>query len=215
MTSPLQITPELLLRGYAAGIFPMAESADATELRWYDPSVRAVIPLDSSFHVPRSLKRTILKKPYTITLNRDFDQIIRACALPQPGRESTWINQDIIDLYTTLQHYGFAHSIEVWDGDYLAGGLYGVSLGGAFFGESMVSFRRDASKIALVYLVSILRRCGFTLLDTQFQTDHLRRFGTYEIPRAHYHRLLAEAIALPVRLIEIPTTEWDQLSFGT
>jgi len=204
------ITPDVLLRAYAAGIFPMAESAAAHELRWFDPPIRAVIPLDDEFHVPRSLRRVIRKKPYKITLNTAFDQTIRACAEPAEGREITWINRPIIDLYTSLFRRGHAHSIEAWDGDELAGGLYGVSLGAAFFGESMFSRKSDASKIALVYLVALMRHCGFTLLDTQFQTEHLSQFGTFEVTRVNYHHMLAAAVPKPVKLARPDPKEWDQ-----
>ena len=201
------LTPDMLLRAYAAGIFAMAESADATELHWFDPPLRAVIPLDTSFHVPRRLKRTLRQKPYQITLNTAFDRVIRACAAQAPGRMTTWINAEIIRLYGALHWRGHAHSIEAWDGGKLVGGLYGVSLGGAFLGESMFSTAPDASKITLVYLVALLRQCGFTLLDTQFQTSHLAQFGTYEITRANYQHFLTEAIEKPVR-VQLPP-DWD------
>ena len=209
-----RITPDVLLRAYAAGIFPMAESAEATELRWFDPPIRAVIPLDEAFHVSRSLRRAIKKHPYKITLDTAFDQVIRACAAPIEGRETTWINRPIIDLYTSLYRRGHAHSIEAWDGDELVGGLYGVSLGGAFFGESMFSRKSDASKIALVYLVALMRHCSFTLLDTQFQTEHLSQFGTFEVTRVNYHHLLASAVDKPVKLARPnrEAAEWDHLA---
>ncbi|MDX2027098.1 MAG: leucyl/phenylalanyl-tRNA--protein transferase [Alphaproteobacteria bacterium] len=202
------LTPTTLLRAYAAGIFPMAESADSTELHWFDPPIRAVIPLDI-FHVPRRLRRTIRQKPYDIRLNTAFDSVIRACAAPGPGRTTTWINREIIDLYSTLHWRGHAHSIEAWQGNELVGGLYGVSLGGAFFGESMFSRARDASKIVLVYLAALLRMSNFTLLDTQFQTPHLMQFGTYEVTRVNYKHLLKEAAARKAK-IQRPTSEsWD------
>jgi len=206
-----RLTPDILLRAYAGGIFPMAESADASDLRWFDPPVRALIPLDDSFHVPRSLKRSIKKQPYTIVLNTKFDQVIRACAAPAKGRATTWINRTIVDLYTQLHKCSHAHSIEAWDGKELVGGLYGVSLGGAFFGESMFSRRPDASKIALVYLVALLRHCGFTLLDTQFQTAHLAQFGTFEVTRVNYHHFLAEALQKDVKLSAPGGKEWDSI----
>nr|MDP9128202.1 leucyl/phenylalanyl-tRNA--protein transferase [Pseudomonadota bacterium] len=164
------ITPDILLRAYAAGIFPMAESADATELHWFDPPIRALIPLDT-FHVPRRLARSLRKKPYAIKLNTAFGAVMRGCAAPGKGRETTWINNEIARLYGKLFARGHAHSVEAWDGDALVGGLYGVSLGGAFFGESMFSLKSDASKIALVYLVALLQANHFALLDTQFQTS--------------------------------------------
>jgi leucyl/phenylalanyl-tRNA--protein transferase len=189
-----QLTPALLLRAYAMGFFPMAESAEAKELLWYDPPVRALIPLDERFHMPQRLARTIKQKPFRVTVDTAFEATMRACAAPAQGRETTWINEEIIRLYCALHRMGNAHSIEVWDGDVLVGGLYGVSLGGAFFGESMFSRKTDASKIALVHLVERLRECGYILLDTQFQTPHLARFGTFEITRSAYHLLLGAAI---------------------
>jgi len=188
------LTPDVLLRAYAMGIFPMAESAEAHELNWYDPPIRALIPLDENFHIPSRLARTIRQHPYQVTLNKAFVEVMRGCAAPTAGREKTWINGDIIRLYTKLHQRGHAHSIEVWDGDELVGGLYGVSLGRAFFGESMFSRKTDASKIALVHLVTLLRSCGYHLLDTQFQTAHLARFGTYEVTRDVYHHLLGDAL---------------------
>ncbi len=188
------LTPDVLLRAYAMGIFPMAESADARELNWYDPPIRALIPLDERFHIPHRLARTIRKQPYQVTLNKNFAETMRGCAAPAAGRETTWINTDIVRLYTTLHRRGHAHSIEVWDGKELIGGLYGVSMGRAFFGESMFSRKTDASKIALVHLVALLRRYDYRLLDTQFQTPHLERFGTFEVTRANYQHMLADAL---------------------
>ncbi|MGE3622667.1 MAG: leucyl/phenylalanyl-tRNA--protein transferase [Bdellovibrionales bacterium] len=208
----IRITPDILLRAYAAGIFPMAESAEAKELRWFDPPIRAIIPLDHHFHVSRSLGRTIRKRPYAVTLDTAFNDVIRACAQPAPGREVTWINAAIKDLYSGLFERGNAHSVEVWDGDELVGGLYGVSLGAAFFGESMFSRKTDASKIALVYLVALMRHCKFTLLDTQFQTEHLQQFGTEEITRMNYHHLLARAIGRKAELKAPSAKEWDYLA---
>jgi leucyl/phenylalanyl-tRNA---protein transferase len=202
------LTPDILLRAYAAGIFPMAENAASTELHWFDPPVRAIIPLDEHFHVPRRLKRTIRQRPYAIKLDTAFANVMRACAAPRPGHPDTWINAEIIRLYTELHRHGHAHSIEAWQEDELVGGLYGVSLGGAFFGESMFSRNTDASKIALVYLVALLRHFGFTLLDTQFQTEHLARFGTIEITRANYHHLLGEALKREAKLMPLQQDEW-------
>lgn len=204
------LTPDLLLRAYAAGIFPMAESAEASELHWYDPPVRALIPLDERFHVPRRLARTLRQKPYRVTLNHAFENVMRACAAPQPGRETTWINEDIIRLYTALYRRGHAHSIEVWDDKVIIGGLYGVSLGRAFFGESMFSFRTDASKIALVHLVALLKNFSYECLDTQFQTSHLSRFGTFEITRSAYHLALKVATAKPAAAFP-RDPDWDHL----
>jgi len=190
-----RVTPQLLLRAYAAGLFPMAESADSAELHWFDPPRRGVLPLDG-LHVPRRLARTIKAGRFKVTANRAFHAVIAGCAAPAPGRPNTWINDEIVALYTALHRAGFAHSVESWDGETLAGGLYGVALGGAFFGESMFSRATDASKVALVHLVARLRAAGFVLLDTQFVTDHLARFGTIEIERAEYRRRLDAALAL-------------------
>ncbi len=183
----------------------MAESAEATELSWYDPPVRALIPLDERFHVPHRLARTIRQKPFHVTIDTAFEATIRACAAPAEGRETTWINEEIIRLYCALHRMGNAHSIEVWDSGELVGGLYGVSLGRAFFGESMFSRKTDASKIALVHLVNSLRECEYTLLDTQFQTPHLARFGTFEIARSAYHLLLGAAVGKLAQ--PLPATE--------
>jgi leucyl/phenylalanyl-tRNA--protein transferase len=199
-----EITPELLLRAYRAGLFPMAESRGGERLYWLDPEQRGVIPLDG-FHLPRRLRRTVLSGPFSVTSNRDFRGVIAGCAEPAEGREETWINPEIERLFGALHKLGHAHSIEVWLGapeeQRLAGGLYGVSLGGAFFGESMFSRMRDASKVALVHLVARLRLFGFRLLDAQFQTTHLAQFGCREVPRANYKRLLSEAMveAVPWR----------------
>lgn len=189
-----RLTPDILLRAYGMGIFPMAESATSRELHWFDPPIRALIPLDDQFHVPKRLQRTIRQKPYRVTLNMAFTDVMRACAAPAPGREKTWINNEIVEIYTTLYWRRHAHSIEVWEGSRLVGGLYGVSLGAAFFGESMFSTARDASKVALVRLVEGLRRGGFTLLDTQFLTAHLAGFGAVEVPRERYLTLLEKAL---------------------
>ena len=207
-----RITPDILLRAYAAGIFPMADSAEATELHWFDPPVRAIIPLDT-FHVPTKLRRTIRRHPYTLRLNSAFGKVIRACAAPgRPDRDTTWINVEIIQLYEALHRRGHAHSVETWDGNELVGGLYGVSLGGAFFGESMFSTRTDASKIALTGLVALMRQNGFSLLDTQFQTGHLSQFGTYEVTRDIYHHLLGIAAIQPVKL-QLPAGWKSAISF--
>lgn len=191
-----EITPELLLRAYSIGLFPMADSADDPELFWVEPDMRGIIPLDA-FHVSRSLARTIRKKPFDIRCDTAFDAVIAACAEPAPGRPSTWINGKIRSLYSTLHRMGHAHSVEAWEGDELVGGLYGVSLGAAFFGESMFSRRTDASKICLVHLVERLKQNGFRLLDTQFTTEHLKSFGAIDVPKAQYEDLLARAIASP------------------
>ncbi len=188
------ITPEILLRAYSIGLFPMAESADDPEIFWVEPDVRGVLPLDDRFHVSRSLRKTIKQKPFDIRFNSNFAGVIAACAQETSDRPSTWINETIKSLYTALHHMGHAHSVEAWDGDELVGGLYGVSLGSAFFGESMFSRRTDASKICLVHLVARLRQQHFTLLDTQFTTEHLKTFGAIDVPKADYALLLAAAM---------------------
>jgi leucyl/phenylalanyl-tRNA--protein transferase len=186
------ITPEILLRGYAAGIFPMAESRDDPDLFWVDPRRRGVLPL-AGFHISRSLARRMRRGGYEVALNRDFHAVLDACA----DRNETWINHDIAMLYCDLFKSGHAHCLEIYQDSILAGGVYGVAIGGAFFGESMFSRRTDGSKLALAHLIDHLRRCGFTLFDTQFITPHLARLGAVEISRAAYHLVLEEAIALP------------------
>jgi leucyl/phenylalanyl-tRNA--protein transferase len=190
----LVLTPEILLRAYAAGIFPMSETRDDDELFWVDPEYRGIIPL-SGFHVPRKLKKFVRARPFEVHLNRDFESVMHACAESGEGRHETWINKEIIRLYTGLHRMGHAHSVECWLEGELVGGLYGVSLKGAFFGESMFSRVRDASKVALVYLVALLNHGGYSLLDAQFVTDHLRQFGAFEIPRKRYHDFLDKALA--------------------
>ena len=187
------LTPALLLRAYAAGIFPMAESADDPELYWVDPVQRGILPLDK-FHLPRRLARTIRSERFTIECDRDFGAVMRGCAEPSAERPQTWINDEIVAVYRALHADGHAHSVEAYSGDTLVGGLYGVTLGGAFFGESMFSRVTDASKVALAHLVARLIRGGYRLLDTQFVTGHLQRFGAIEISRARYRHLLAEAL---------------------
>ncbi|WP_319823894.1 leucyl/phenylalanyl-tRNA--protein transferase [Thalassovita sp.] len=185
----LILTPQLLLNAYASGVFPMAEHQDDPEIFWVDPRRRGIFPLEE-FHISRSLARRIRRGGYRISVNQDFEGVVKGCA----DRTETWINAQIFDLYMRLHAMGFAHSLEVWMDDELVGGVYGVSLGRAFFGESMFSRRTDASKIALAYLVDRLRLAGFTLFDTQFITPHLGRLGATEITRARYHRLLEEAL---------------------
>jgi leucyl/phenylalanyl-tRNA--protein transferase len=188
----IEITPEVLLKAYACGIFPMAESAEDSALYWIEPEQRGVIPMER-FHVPARLGRTVRSDRFTVTLNRDFDGVIDGCAEAQPGRPRTWITR-IRTLYRKLYERRHCHSIEVYDGDALVGGLYGVTLGRAYFGESMFHRARDASKVALVHLVARLKAGGFKLLDTQFVTDHLRTFGAVELPRRQYHKLLETAL---------------------
>lgn len=185
------LTPEILLSAYAGGIFPMAEHRGDTDLFWVDPRQRGVLPLDG-FHVSRSLAKTIRRAPYLITYGVDFSGVVDGCA----DREETWINAMLAELYGQLHLARMARSIEVWDKGELVGGVFGITLGGAFFGESMFSKRPDASKIALAYLVDRLRAGGFALFDTQFLTPHLRSLGGVEIPRAHYRQMLTEALAL-------------------
>jgi leucyl/phenylalanyl-tRNA---protein transferase len=191
-----RLTPEIVLRAYAEGVFPMAERRSDTELFWVSPERRGIIPLDT-FHVPRRLARTVRSDRFTVTTDLAFAAVMKACAAPASDRRETWINDEILRLYTALHAGGHAHSIECWLDGKLAGGLYGVSLGAAFFGESMFSRARDASKVALVHLVATLKIGGFVLLDTQFITSHLAQFGTVEIPRDDYLMLLHEAIARP------------------
>jgi len=191
-----RLTPDILLRAYAEGLFPMAERRDDPTLYWVSPELRGIIPLDE-FHVPRRLARTVRSGRFTVTSNQVFAQVMLECAAPAPGREQSWINDEILRLYTGLAAAGHAHSVECWQGERLVGGLYGVQLGAAFFGESMFSRERDASKVALVHLVEMLKLGGFTLLDTQFLTAHLAGFGALEIPRAEYLVLLKDAIARP------------------
>jgi leucyl/phenylalanyl-tRNA--protein transferase len=202
-TAHVDITPEVLLKAYACGIFPMAETADDPSLYWIEPEQRGIMPLDR-FHVPERLARTVRGDRFTVTVNRDFDGVIEGCAAPQTGRAKTWINARIRTLYRRLYERGHCHSIEVYDGDALVGGLYGVTLGAAYFGESMFHYARDASKVALVHLVARLKGAGFTLLDTQFVTDHLRTFGAAEVSRRHYHRLLEEALHVEARFAAPP-----------
>ena len=189
----IDITPEVLLKAYACGIFPMAESAEDPALYWIEPERRGIIPLDR-FHVPDRLARTVRSDRFTVVVDRDFDAVIDACAEPMPGRSRTWINARIHNLYRKLYERGDCHTVEVYEDDQLVGGLYGVSLGRVFFGESMFHRARDASKIALVHLVARLRAGRYCLLDTQFVTDHLRTFGAVEVARAAYHKLLDAAL---------------------
>lgn len=190
----MRLTPDILVRAYAAGVFPMAESADDPELFWVDPRRRGILPLDA-FHVPRRLSRVVRRQIFEIRCDSAFEDVIRACAEASEKRPNTWINDEIVRLYEALFARGAAHTVECWRGDRLAGGLYGVSLGAVFFGESMFSRESDASKVALVHLVARLRLGGFRLLDTQFLTPHLARFGGIEISRRHYHRLLAAGLS--------------------
>lgn len=199
-----EITPEVLLRAYACGIFPMAESADDPTLFWVEPELRGVIPL-AGFRVSSRLARTVRSDLFHVTVDTAFNQVIDGCAAPQPGREDTWINRRIRELYTGLYRIGHCHSVEVWQDNDLVGGLYGVTLGSAFFGESMFHRARDASKVALVHLVARLIAGGFTLLDTQFVTEHLRSFGAVEVPRRRYRAMLDQATAQEADFMALPT----------
>jgi leucyl/phenylalanyl-tRNA---protein transferase len=201
----IELTPELLLRAYTIGIFPMAESANSDELFWLDPEIRGILPIDT-FYVPRRLRRTVRRSPYRVTIDTAFNQVLVGCALPTPKRPKTWINDPIRDAYRALFDRGYAHSIEVWDDTELVGGLYGVSIGGAFFGESMFQTRTDASKIALIHLVGRLLAAGYKLLDTQFVTEHLSQFGAIEIPRSQYKALLETALSKDTDFYS-PTTD--------
>jgi leucyl/phenylalanyl-tRNA---protein transferase len=187
------VTPDILLKAYAAGIFPMAETADDPELFWVEPRWRGILPLDG-FHVPRRLRRVVRQGHFMVRCDTAFEAVMRGCAEANDKRPNTWINDEILRLYAGLFARGAAHSVECWHEGELAGGLYGVSLGAAFFGESMFSRVTDASKVALVHLVARLRQGGYRLLDTQFLTPHLAQFGGIEISRARYRRLLAEAL---------------------
>jgi leucyl/phenylalanyl-tRNA--protein transferase len=189
----VEITPEVLLKAYACGIFPMAESAESATLHWIEPQYRGVMPLDG-FHVPRRLARTVRSDKFDIRIDSDFDAVISACAAPAQGRGKTWINNRIRRLYRELFHRGHCHTVEAWSGGMLAGGLYGVKLGRAFFGESMFHFERDASKVALVHLAAKLIKGNFALLDAQFLTHHLESFGAVEVDGARYQHMLAEAL---------------------
>ena len=197
------VTPDLMLRAYRAGLFPMAETRRGDRLYWLDPEQRGILPLDG-FHLPRRLRRTVARGGFEVTCDTAFARVIALCAEPGEGREDTWINRDIERLFTALHVRGHAHSVEVWQDGALAGGLYGVVLGGAFFGESMFSLARDASKVALVHLVARLRLGGFALLDTQFVTAHLTQFGTIEVSREAYKLLLDRAAGVMARWVGAP-----------
>ncbi len=203
------LTPELLLKAYSIGIFPMAESRHARQIHWIDPEKRGVLPLDS-VHVPRRLRRTLRAGRYRVTMDQAFSEVVTACAEPGPGRKQTWINGQIERLYAGLFEMGQAHSVECWDEARLVGGLYGVHLGAAFFGESMFSRARDASKVALVHLVARLRKGDFALLDTQFHTDHLAQFGVVEVTRTRYRQMLGAAVRQSAQLpLEFSSEEME------
>ncbi len=192
-------SPETIIKAYSLGLFPMADSHDSPDIKFYDPDDRALIPIDNSLgggvHIPRRLQRRVRQMPYQVTINRDFPAVIAACAAPSPARPDTWINKDIRQLYIALHKMGFAHSIEVWREGQLVGGLYGVALRAAFFGESMFSRQTDASKIALVHLMARLSHGGYLLLDAQFINEHLLQFGVTEVSRVDFQGRLAQALA--------------------
>jgi leucyl/phenylalanyl-tRNA--protein transferase len=191
-----RLTPNLLVQAYARGLFPMAESRESGEIYWVDPELRGVIPLHG-FHLPRRLKRTVRQDRFRVTVDQAFADVIDACSQLDfaRGRFDSWINDEIVQAYRELHRLGLAHSVECWDGERLAGGLYGVSLRAAFFGESMFSRETDASKVALVHLVARLRRGGYLLLDSQFVNDHLKQFGVDEVPKARFQVLLRDALS--------------------
>ena len=203
MTQDLQLTTEILLHAYASGVFPMSESRDDPEIFWVEPQMRGILPLDR-LRISRSLARTLRRWHFKVTFNKAFADVVRACA----DREETWINDTIFALYCELHAEGHAQSVEVWHNDVLVGGAYGVTLGGAFFGESMFSTMTDASKVALAFLVDHLNRTGYVLLDTQFITDHLASLGAIETPRETYQQQLAKALKVSANFREkysIPT----------
>ncbi len=199
----IEITPQVLLKAYACGIFPMAESAEDPALYWIEPQQRGILLLDR-VHVPKRLARTVRSGLYDIRIDSDFEGVISGCAASRPGRRTTWINEKIRSLYRDLHRSGHCHTVETWQDGRLVGGLYGVALHGAFFGESMFSTERDASKVALVYLCARLVHGGFTLLDTQFVTDHLKQFGTVEIERGEFHTLLEKALLHEADFLALP-----------
>ena len=190
-----RLTTELLLRAYTGGLFPMGESGGNSDIVWVDPEWRGIIPLDG-FRIPRRLRRTVRNAGFAVRADTAFERVMKACAAPRRDRRDTWINNDIQRAYAELHRAGHAHSVECWRGDALVGGLYGVTIAGAFFGESMFTRETDASKVALVHLVARLDHAGYRLLDTQFLTDHLARFGAIEIARREYRRLLDGALSV-------------------
>lgn len=200
-----KITPELVLNAYAQGVFPMAESADSSEVYWVDPEMRGIIPLDE-FHLPRKLAKKIRQHPFDIRIDTAFPEVIAGCAASDAhnGRKETWINEEIISLYSDLFDKGFVHTIECWQGDKIVGGLYGISLAGIFCGESMFHTATDASKIALCYLVARLKKGGYHILDTQFITSHLAQFGAMEIPRQEYKKRLEKAMLTVGNFYSLP-----------
>ena len=205
-----ELTPEMLLKAYSLGIFPMAEKREDDTIYWIDPETRGIIPLHS-FHISHSLRHALRHDHYRLSVNQAFMEIIAACAASRPGRRETWINHPIEGLCIELHRMGFAHSVEVWRDKELIGGLYGIALGGVFFGESMVSMAENASKIALVELVARLKAGGYGLLDTQFVTSHLAQFGAIEVPREQYRQLLKNALPIPAHFPLNPEAHWASL----
>ena len=206
-----ELTPEILLKTYAAGIFPMAESAEDPTLFWVEPETRGILPLEK-FRVSRGLQRKLRRGSFEVRCDTAFEEVVRACAAKTSERPTTWINEEIIRLYLGLHAMGHAHSVECWEGGELAGGLYGVCIGGAFFGESMFSRTSDASKIALAHLVARLRRGGYRLLDTQFVTSHLEQFGVTEVGRGEYQAILSSALAADASFYRGPLAS-EELEF--
>ena len=221
MAERFAFSPETLIKAYSLGVFPMADSADSRDIKFYDPDARALIPLAwqegarHEFHLPRRLARTVRQRRFSVTVDRDFPAVIDECAALGDGRTETWINRDIRQLYIALHRLGFAHSIEVWHEERLVGGLYGVALRAAFFGESMFSRQTDASKVALVHLVARLRSGGFHLLDAQFTNDHLRQFGIHEISREQFQQRLQRALGAAANLqLDTPSDELVAMMLG-
>jgi leucyl/phenylalanyl-tRNA--protein transferase len=212
MSNQYIYSPETIIKAYSLGLFPMADRHDSPDIKFYDPDQRALIPIDNTLgrgvHIPRRLQRRVRQAPYAVTMNQDFSAVIDACAALSDQRKDTWINKDIRQLYIRLHKMGFAHSIEVWLNEALVGGLYGVALRAAFFGESMFTRKSDASKIALVHLMARLQHGRFLLLDAQFANDHLQQFGITEINRADFQDRLAEALFIEANLaLEIPSAQ--------
>ena len=221
MAERFAFSPETLIKAYSLGVFPMADNADSRDIKFYDPDARALIPLAwqegarHEFHLPRRLARTVRQRRFSVTVDRDFPAVIDECAALGDGRTETWINRDIRQLYIALHRLGFAHSIEVWHEERLVGGLYGVALRAAFFGESMFSRQTDASKVALVHLVARLRAGGFHLLDAQFTNDHLRQFGIHEISREQFQQRLQRALGAAANLqLDTPSDELVAMMLG-
>lgn len=207
------ITPELLLKAYAFGVFPMAKSRTEQEVYWVQPKERGIIPLDE-FHVPRSLRKILRKEVFEVRIDTDFEAVIAGCAESKPDRENTWINEEITHLFTELFDAGLAHSVETWVGDDLVGGLYGLAMGSVFFGESMFTRQDNASKVALCHLVAVMKAGGYRLLDTQFITDHLAQFGAREMDHKDYMKELGDALSHLGRFgPPLPYSELERLIF--